>query len=125
METINITIPDNLNPNQELIEIARMLGKKMLPPKNKMIGVGYEIKQLQTQIIIKREPIEKAIATRNCTICGTIVEQSISKCFYSNYGGRTTKHYCCSDDCRATILSVAGTGRMSIKKKDLIKCRSF
>ena len=55
MEKINITIPDNLDANDELLIIAKQLGKKLLPPNKKLLGSGYEIKHLNTQINIKRE----------------------------------------------------------------------
>lgn len=119
MKRVIITIPDNLTPSQELIAIAQQLGKKMLPSGQNELGTGYTVKHLETQIIIKREPIEKPIVTIECPICKTIVEKKIAKALYTNYGGnRKTSHYC-SDECREVILQISGEGRASIRKSGL------
>lgn len=125
MKRINITIPDNLTPNEEVLAIAKQLGKKLLPSKLKMLGSGYELKHLQTQINIKREAIEKPIVTRECPICKTIVDQKAAKVLWTNYGGNQKKNYYCSDECRETVLHIAGNGRASIKKNELARVRSW
>jgi len=120
MEKINITIPDNLTSEQELMAIAKQLGRKLLPTDNKkLLGTGYEIKHLETQITIKREQVEKPIVTRTCPICQTIFEQKIGKRLWTNYGGVQKQHHYCKDECRETVLQVAGTGRAAIKKSEL------
>ena len=120
MEKINITIPDNLTPQEELMAIAKQLGRKLLPTDNKkLLGTGYEIKHLETQITIKREQVEKPIVTRNCPICQTIFEQKIGKRLWTNYGGVQKQHHYCKSECREMVLQVAGTGRAAIKKSEL------
>lgn len=120
MEKIKIVIPDNLTPDQELMAIAKQLGKKLLPKSGtKLIGSGYEIKHLDTQINISREPVEKAITTRECVVCKTVFEQSKGKKLWTNYGGLQRKHYYCSDDCRNVVFSIAGSGRAAISPNKL------
>jgi hypothetical protein len=116
MIRINITIPDNLSPTEELLAIAKQLGKKMLPTGQKELGTGYVIKHSETQIVIKREAVEKPIVTRECRICKSIVEQSIAKVLYTNYGGNKKKHYYCSEDCRDVVMNITGQGRASTKR---------
>jgi len=125
MEKITITIPDNLTPNEELLAISKELGKKLLPSNQKLLGSGYELKDLQTQITIVREQVEKPIVTRNCPVCQTIFEQKIGRPLWTNYGGSQKKHYYCKDECRETVLHIVGSGRASIKKSDLGLVRSF
>ena len=125
MEKINITIPDNLTPNEEVLAIAKQLGKKLLPSNQKLLGSGYELKHLQTQINIKREAIEKPIVTRECPICKTIVDQKAAKVLWTNYGGNQKKHHYCSDECRESVLQIAGSGRASIKRNELGRVQSW
>ena len=120
MEKINITIPDNLDVNGELLAIAKQLGKKLLPVKKKLLGSCYEIKHLETQININREPVEKAIVTRECSVCLTIFEQKIGKKLWINYGGIQKQRHYCSDSCRETVLQLVGSGRASINKRELV-----
>ncbi len=119
MDKIIITIPDNLTKEQEWEEIALVLGKKMLPSPNKILGDGYEVKNLETQIIIKREPVFKSSATHNCSVCQTIFDVKLARPLWVNYGGSQKKRIYCSDDCRETVLNIIGSGRASIDKKDL------
>lgn len=119
MQKITITIPDNLSPLEELAAIGQQLGKKYLPTSKKILGSGYEIQHLETQIIINRKPIEKPITSRSCPVCETIFEQSIGKVTWSNYGGSVTKHFYCSETCRNTVLEIVGSGRMTIKRDQL------
>lgn len=116
MEKINITIPDNLTTQEELLLIAKHLGKKLLPAGKTLIGTGYELKQLQTQINIVRESVEKPIVTHECPVCKTITERSICKTLWTNYGGVIRQHYYCSIVCRDEMLNIVGEGRASIKK---------
>lgn len=120
MEIIKITIPDNLTPDQELLAIAQQLGKKMLPSKNQnLLGAGYELKHLQTAIVINRVTTEKIIVTRVCPICDTIFDHSIGKRLWTNYGGVKKQHHYCSDDCRDVMESIVGDGRSSRSKNKL------
>jgi len=121
MQKITITIPDNLSPQEEAAAIFKLLGKNLLPPsKQKMLGSGYEIKHLNTQINIIREAVEKPIVTHNCMVCQTVVEHSLAKKFVTNYGGKEKKHYCCSDGCRDAIMSVLGVGRAAMTSRKLV-----
>lgn len=119
MEKINITIPDGLTPQEEIFAIAKKLGKALAPPKkNKAIGDGYEVKQLETQITIKREPKSPLLVTQECGVCQTLFEPKEGFKLYVNYGGSVLlKRYCC-DECRSTIIDIAGD-RASLKKKDI------
>lgn len=119
MNKINIVIPDNLTPNQEVMEIAKLLGKKLLPSNQKYLGDGYEIKHLETQITIKRIATEKAIITHDCPVCKTTVEQSAAKVLWTNYGGKRKKHHYCSDNCRDYVSETLGLGRSSTSKNSL------
>ena len=123
MEKINITIPDNLDTNGELLAIAKQLGKKLLPTNKKLLGRGYEIKHLETQINIKREPVEKPIVTRECSVCSTVFEQKISKKLWINYGGSQKQRHYCSNSCRETVLQLLGSDRASIKIRELTSIR--
>ena len=117
MEKIKITIPDGLTPQEEIFAIAKKLGKALGPPKNqKAIGVGYEVKHLETQITITREPVEELIVTRVCSVCETIFEQSLGKPLYVNYGGQIKQRMYCSDECRDGVIDICGVDRAFIKK---------
>lgn len=125
MDKIIITIPDNLDANSELLAIAKQLGRKLLPTNNKLLGSGYDVKHLETQIIIKREAIEKPIVTRECSVCSTIFEQKISKKLWVNYGGKRKQRHYCSDDCREVVLQLVGSGRASVKKRHIAPVRTW
>lgn len=126
MEKIKITIPDNLNPEQELLAIAKQLGKNLLPSgKNKLLGTGYEIKHLQMQIEITRESVEKTVVTRECPICKSLFQQTAGKILWTNYGGNKKRLYYCSDNCRQQVIEVAGQGRVSINKSKLVPLRTW
>lgn len=125
MQKINITIPDNLDANGELLAIVKQLGKEFLPTNKKLLGRGYEIKNLETQINIKREPIEKPIVTRECSVCLTVFEQKIGKKLWINYGGNYKQKHYCSSECRETVLQLIGSSRASIKKRELIPAMTW
>jgi hypothetical protein len=36
-----------------------------------------------------------------------------------NYGGVEKQHHYCKDECRETVLQIAGGGRAAIKKREL------
>lgn len=115
METIKITIPDNLTPEQEIIRIAKQIGKKMLPSGKKehlALGDGYEIKHLQTIIKIERKPTEDAIVTQEC-FCGTVFLRKAGHKLYTNYGGTKRTLRYCSETCRQSVIDIAGEGRVS------------
>jgi hypothetical protein len=120
MEKIKINIPDNLSKEDEIKMITEQLGRKLLSTSNqKLIGRGYEINQLETQIIINREPTEKPIVTKECSVCNTVYDQTIGVSLWVNYGGSAKKRYYCSDNCREYILQIVGNGRASIKRSNL------
>ena len=127
MEKIHITIPDNLDTNGELLAIVEELGKNLLPSGTKLLnsglGSGYEIKHLETQIIIKRESVEKPIAVRECSICSTLFDQKVGKKLWINYGGNQKQRHYCSNDCREVVLELVGNGRASINKSKLTPVR--
>lgn len=125
MEKINITIPDNLDANGEFLAIAKQFGEKLLPTNKKLLGSGYEIKHLETQINIKREAVEKPIITRECSVCSTVFEQKIGKKLWINYGGNQKQRHYCSNECRETVLQLVGSGRASIKKRELASVRTW
>lgn len=118
MQKINVVIPDNLSIEQELIEIAKELGKNLLPAsEKKLVGAGYEVKHLQTQITIERKPVEKPIVTCKCSVCNTIFEKSLGHKLWVNYGGIPVKRLYCSDQCRNTVMEIVGKGRAAKTKK--------
>ena len=122
---IEITIPDNLSPQEELLEIAKHLGSKMLPEgKTKLLGTGYTIKHSETQITIKREAVEKPIVTYEC-YCGTVFEKGTGEKVYHNYGGNPKVLNVCSKDCQHNVITMCGDGRASAKRKDLQPVRSY
>lgn len=126
MEKITITIPDNLTPEQELFAIVKKLGSKLLPSgTNKLLGNGYEIKDLQTAIIIKRKSTEKVTVTRNCPICATMFDHHVARPLWTNYGGVKKLHHYCSDECREKMMEICGEGRASIQKNKLKPLRTF
>ena len=125
METVNITIPDNLTPEQEVFAIAKSFGKRAIQGSSKKaIGDVLTIKHLQTQIIVTREAVEKPIITRTCSVCNTIFEQSIGSTLFTNYGGLVRKQFYCSDECRKAVIDIFGD-RCAIKKKDIQIARLF
>jgi hypothetical protein len=120
MEKVNITIPDNLTHEQEIFAIAKALGAKMLPSgKTKLLGSGYEIQNIQTQITITREAVEKPIVTIECSVCKTIFEKKIGAALYVNYGGKPRKRLFCSTECCNEVINICGEGRAALNKKDL------
>ena len=96
-----------------------------MPTNKKLLGRGYEIKNLETQINIKREPIEKPIVTRECSVCLTVFEQKIGKKLWINYGGNYKQKHYCSSECRETVLQLIGSSRASIKKRELIPAMTW
>lgn len=127
MRTIKISIPDNLSSEQEFAAIALELSTKMLidPNKMKAIGAGYEIKELQTQIIINRVTTEKREITKVCGVCGSIYSSEIGKILYTNYGGVKKSLSYCSEECRNIVISICGDGRCSPNKNGLKPVISF
>lgn len=122
MEKIKIVIPDNLSKDQELLLIAKELSKKYLPGKNQqLLGSGYELKHLETQIIIERQPTETALVTKEC-FCGTIFELKCGFKLYTNYGGTTKEKMYCSTTCRDQVISIAGIDRVSLTRNKLKSC---
>ena len=116
MEIINIEIPDNLKSKEEFALIVKYLSKKMLPQKNKAIGSGYVIKELNTTINIKRIVTEKITITYTCPICNTIFDK-----LSSNYGGTIKQNRTCSIECSEKYISLLNPDRCNFSKKKLIK----
>lgn len=126
MEKIIITIPDNLSQQEEIAAIAKELTKKYLPGNTqKALGTGYELKHLETQIIIQRKSVEKVLVTVECSKCGTIYEKDKGFKLYTNYGGRTKKIFFCSDECRQFLIDHAGNGRVALTRNKLTAFRNF
>lgn len=126
MEKIKIEIPDNLSPEDEAILLAKILEKKLLPSSNnKKIGSGYEMKKLETQIIIKRVSIEKPVITRECKVCDNIFAQNAGRVLWVNYGGKRQKKYYCSDDCLDFVLNIVGSHRAALRKLKLKQIRTY
>ena len=120
MEKITITISDNLSPEQEVFAIAKKLGKALGPLRNLLaLGDGYEVKQLDTQIIIKRVPSSPLLITQTCSVCDTIFEPKVGVSMYVNYGGIVQKRRYCCEDCKNVVKDMCGPGRAVDKKKDL------
>lgn len=126
MEQIIITIPDGLSPEEEIVAIAKKMGKALAPPKKQLaIGDGYTVKQLETQIIIKREPTSKLLVTQVCSVCETLFEPKEGFILYVNYGGVTNQRRYCCEECRQQVIDICGEGRASIKKSKLKPTRTF
>lgn len=124
MNRINITIPDDLTPEQEFMAIAKALGKKMLPATgNKQLGEGYEIKDMDTTIVITRKSIIKPIVTHTCPMCPMVFTAPAAYQMWTNYGGKKKLHYYCSAKCRQTVFDVCGPGRASFTSKKLTPLR--
>lgn len=121
MEKIIITIPDNLSKDQELLAIGNELHKQILTSgtKFKMLGDSVSIKHSETQITIKREPVEKPITTQVCSACDTIFEPSLGYKLWVNYGAKPRQVTYCSEDCRGAVMDFCGKGRAAIKKSEL------
>lgn len=126
MEKINITIPDGLTPSEEIIAIAKKLGKALAPPKKQLaIGDGYTVKELETQITIKREPKSPLLVTQECSVCQTLFEPKEGFILYVNYGGITKlRRYCC-EECRSKVIEICGEGRTSLRKSKLKQVRTY
>lgn len=118
MEKINIEIPTGLTPEQEIFEIAKHLGQKLLPSNQKLLGSSYKLEELQTEIVITRKPIEKVTVTYSCPVCQTIFDKSFSKICYTNFGGVIKQKRLCSDDCRDFFINI-NPSRISIKKSNV------
>lgn len=120
MKRVKITIPDNLTPAEEAIAIAQQLSTKLLQDNGlKKIGSGYQIKDLQTEIIVNRVSDEKPVKTLDCGVCNTTFETSIGKVLYINYGGNVRKKRYCSEECRDVVHNLCGEGRTSISRGNL------
>ena len=120
METIRITIPDNLDSIEETLAIANTLTRKMLPKNDqKLIGDGYTLQDAKVNIIITRKPVQKAVAVRECAICGTLFEQGVGARYYTNYGGVINARFACSKKCRDEILEMFSRHSVARFKKDL------
>ena len=121
MEKITITIFDDLNPMQELQAINKQM-LKALPKAKKvqnLIGDKITIKHLKSQIEIVRVPREKPVTILDCSVCKTSFEKSLGKPLYVNYGGIKKALFYCSDSCRSVVSEVCGTGRASVKSKEV------
>ena len=127
MEKIIIKIPDNLTPEEERFAIFKKMGKALAPPKKKQlaIGEGYVVQQLQTEIVIIREPVVKLTVVHECSVCKTLFEPLDGFKLYVNYGGITKKRLYCSDNCVVTVMSICGEGRASKTKGKLKPSRTF
>jgi hypothetical protein len=113
MNTIRIRIKDNLNPLQEAAEIAKRLQQKALTnggtnKETLRIGQEYNIKELTTNIIVKRYSSEKPIQMVTCNVCGCEYQNNLSFPYWHNYGGTPTKRHVCSEECRNNVLGFLG-----------------
>jgi len=120
-EKIIIKIPGNLTPQEEVLHIARELSKKQLQSgiKIKSLGTGSEIKHLETDIKIIREPVEELTITKECSVCSTIFETKKGKSAWTNYGGYQRKVVFCSENCRTNSMKIIPAGRMCLKRSEL------
>ena len=115
MEQITVNIPTGLTAAEELLVIAKELGKKYLPGSSTpLIGTGYELTQLQTVIVVNRVPLEKAVAIFECPVCSVSFTKPTSKICYTNFGGVTKQKRLCSVGCREQFISIS-PDRISIK----------
>jgi len=118
MKKVSITIPDNLDHNQEVIAIAGQLHKKMIGRDQKRIGNSVDVIDLKTEIIVTRKSTEKPIKMIVCPICETSCDESIAKDYFTNYGGSIRKKFTCSSECRDFVLNFLGS-RASKSKRGL------
>jgi hypothetical protein len=123
MKKINITIPDNLNEIQEAKLIQEKLTQKALSGNgnnliNKRIGDEVIVKDLVTQITIKRTG-EKPVELMDCPICKTQFQNNFFNPVFTNYGGVIKRHKTCSNNCQQNFIEFCGDGRASVKRKDL------
>jgi hypothetical protein len=127
MEKIIIKIPDNLTPEEERFAIFKKMGKALAPPKKKQlaIGEGYIVQQLQTEIVIVREPVVKLTVVHECSVCKTLFEPVDGFKLYVNYGGITRERLYCSNSCREVVIGICGEGRASKTKGKLKPIRLF
>lgn len=117
---IIIEIPDDLSPEGEAFEISQKLNYRLLESrtdvtKPKEIGSRVDIKDLETQIIIKRVTKEKPIEMVGCSCCGCDYEKGKGTPVYTNYGGMIRKLFYCSKDCANQVAEILGD-RGSLKK---------
>ena len=107
-----------LTPEEELLAIAKELGKTYLPSGVKTIGNSYELKELQTSITINRKPVEKVTVTCDCPVCNAIFDRKLSKSCYTNVGGNVRQKRLCGKECMDLYISISPS-RISAKKADV------
>ena len=117
MSKINIKIPVGLSIEQEVFAIAKALSQKLLPEKQKKIGNGIEIQNLQTEIVIERENVEKIEKTKECPICQTVFMLETGFKIYTNYGGDILKKFCCSKGCGLQFIDI-NPNRIKLKRSE-------
>lgn len=127
MKKIKIQIPDNLSPEEEALEIGKQLASNRLlgNSSNLLLGSGYEVKHMTTQIEVERIPVEDTIETCKCEICKTEFEKKLGKKVYHNYGGNRNVLLYCSDTCRDTVMNFLGLDRCSKTAQSLPPVRKF
>lgn len=122
-QVININISADLTPEQETIEISKILRAKHLSgsAKNKhqniRIGQGIDIKQLQTTIIVNR--VAKFIEFVPCNVCGCEYQNDLFKKVFVNYGGKVKYIKVCSTSCQEQMIDMCGEGRAATSAKKL------
>jgi hypothetical protein len=129
MKKIIISIPDNLTPLQEAAAIAKKMTQKALSGSsmNKgraRIGTEIKIKDLETEIVIKRVSSEPIIEMVECPVCNGEYQNNTAKFYYTNYGGNVRKKPVCSDIC-VNAMCDAFPGRISANKTALKAVRLF
>ena len=122
-KSIKIIIPSDLTPEQEAFEISKKLTGKLLSGSAKQVDrlrIGDEINVsfLNTYIEIERK-VHNLIEFIPCPICETEFQNDLFFRVWTNYGGKTKQHKCCSEDCQETYIGLLGNGRGAKTKSRL------
>jgi predicted nucleic acid-binding Zn ribbon protein len=126
MKKVEITIADNMTPQQEAVEIFKQLAQKAIAekPKQKRLGQVVEVIDQKTLITVTRTSEEKVIPTKTCSVCGTEFTPDVAKHYFHNYGGNTRKVAVCSSKCREIMVEYLGD-RASKSKAGLKSLKFF
>lgn len=129
MKNIEIKIPDNLTPTEEVVFIAKKMTQKALSGNHKnkeilRIGTGIEVKDLQTQITITRVSKEPVIEMVKCNMCGCEYQNTTAIYYWHNYGGIPKKRAVCSEECRNNVIELL-PGRTATSRNKLKTIRLY
>lgn len=131
---IIIEIPDDLTEKEEAELISRKVAKKMLQiansgsPGKKQARIGNQqfesFKMPTSEIIINRISKDTPPSMMACS-CGILFNKKDGSSYWTNYGGKARRVFCCGNECRDIAFEIAGNGRVAIQKSKLTPFRFF